>query len=123
MNLLIFCAICNTYLSRMYVSLMKPAICINYNLKKTITIHVMLTCYYYIHSLLMSPLWTVILNLEQYCSHSGGGTNVHVFLPESCACHEGLPTRSIYRCVYLILMHGRINIGLHAYQLLVLVLP
>ena len=33
----------------------------------------------------------------QTCSHSGGGMRVHVFLPDSWACHDGRSTLSICR--------------------------
>jgi hypothetical protein len=31
----------------------------------------------------MSPVLTVTLKVEQYCSHSGGGASVQVFFPDS----------------------------------------
>ena len=32
----------------------------------------------------------------QMCAHSGGGSKVHFLVPFICACHDGLPTASIY---------------------------
>lgn len=45
----------------------------------------------------ISPLFIVIVMDWQTCSHSGGGMRVHVFLPDSWACHDGRSTLSICR--------------------------
>lgn len=48
-------------------------------------------------NLLISPLFIVTCMDLQTCSHSGGGIRVHIFCPDSCACHDGRFTMSIYR--------------------------
>ena len=48
--------------------------------------------------LLTSPLFIVVANLGvQTCSHSGGGMRVHIFCPDSWACHDGRSTLSIFK--------------------------
>ena len=47
-------------------------------------------------NLLISPFCIVTCTVLQTCSHSGGGIRVHIFCPDSWACHEGRCTMSIY---------------------------
>ena len=46
-------------------------------------------------SLPISPGSIVTFNELHTCSHSAGGINFHDFLPEICACQDGLSTESI----------------------------